>query len=73
MKIKSTRNLNKLKRQLTGLACIDLIAISPNYVVQYLEKDLTDPTKYKLPESVANNSEFQKWRTISIDLIDVEF
>lgn len=73
MRIKSTRNLNKLKRQLTGLACIDLIATSPDYVVQYLEKDLTDPTKYKLPESVVNNSEFQKWRTISIDLMDVEF
>ena len=73
MRISSTRNLKKLKNKLTGLACKDLMQLSPSYVLQYLVQDLTDPTQYTLPQSVRNDPNFQKWRTISVDLMDVEF
>ncbi len=73
MRISSTRNLKKLKNRLTGLACKDLIQLSPGYVFQYFETSLTNPMLYELPQSVSNNADFQKWRTISVDLADVEF
>lgn len=74
MKTLSTPNFNKLKKHLTGLACVDLIRIAPEYVHDLIEGiQKGEITSCYLPVSVSKNQQFQKWRSICVDLIDFEY
>jgi len=74
MKIKSTPDFSKLKKHLTGLATVDLIRLSPKYVYGFIEADSRGGLpSCPLPSVVSRNPQFQKWRSICVDLMDVEF
>jgi len=74
MKIRNTPNFLKLKRHLTGLAAVELIRVSPEYVYGYIEASSKGKLpSYSLPASVSMNPQFQKWRSICTDLMDVEY
>lgn len=72
--MKSTPNLSKLKKHLTGLAAVDLIRLSPEYVYGFIEAGSRgELPSYPMPSVVSRNPQFQKWRSICVDLMDVEF
>lgn len=74
MKIKHTPNFLKLKKHLTGLAAVELIRLSPEYVYDYIEAGSKgEQPSYSLPSSVSMNPQFQKWRSICTDLMDIEY
>ena len=74
MKIKSTPNFSKLKKQITGLACVDLVRLSPEYVYDFIQAGSKgNLPSFQLPSSVSKNPQFQKWRSICVDLMDVEY
>lgn len=73
MKIKSTPNFSKLKKHLTGLAAVDLMRLSPEYVYGYIEAGSRGALpSVPIPSVVSKNPQFQKWRSICIDLMDFE-
>ena len=65
MKIRNTPNFLKLKKHPTGLAAVELIRLSPEYVYGYIEAGSKGKLpSYSLPASVSMNPQFQKWRSI---------
>lgn len=74
MKTLNTPNFNKLKKHLTGLALVDLIRIAPKYVHDLNEEILKgEIASCYLPVSLSKNKQFQKWRSICVDVIDFEY
>ncbi|MDP2731207.1 MAG: hypothetical protein Q8O55_12110 [Dehalococcoidales bacterium] len=74
MKIRSAPNFSKLKKHLTGLAAVDLMRLSPEYVYEFIEAGSRgELPSVLLPTVVSMNPQFQKWRSICTDLMDVEY
>jgi hypothetical protein len=74
MKIRSTPNFLRLKKHLTGLAAVDLIRLSPEYVYGYIEAGSRgELPSFSIPTIASMNPQFQKWRSICTDLMDVEY